>query len=109
MEKRIFLPVLAAFVLFASACTDYKTQMDQLLKVYDAASSRTVDVAPAADVTAPYLVVVNGSWQGRCSIDAGFDDIVYSIDHDGEFTEHLGGSQASFVLAGGDMMVFKYR
>ena len=56
-----------------------------------------------------YLVVVNGSWQGRCSIEAGFDDIVYSIDHDGKFTEHPGGSQASFVLEGGDMMVFKYR
>ncbi len=56
-----------------------------------------------------YVVVVNGSWQNHCTIDAEFAGIVYSIDHDGVFTEHQGGSKASFDLEGGDMMVFKYR
>ncbi|MBQ1168597.1 MAG: hypothetical protein II143_05790, partial [Bacteroidales bacterium] len=56
-----------------------------------------------------YVVVVNGSWQNHCTIDAEFDAMVYSIDHDGVFTEHQGGSKASFDLEGGDMMVFKYR
>ena len=56
-----------------------------------------------------YLVVVNGSWQTPCRVDAGFDALVYSIDHDGVFTEHQGGSKATFGMEGGDMMVFKYR
>ena len=56
-----------------------------------------------------YVVVVNGSWQNHCTIDAEFDGLVYSIDHDGVFTEHPGGSKASFDIEGGDMMVFKYR
>ena len=56
-----------------------------------------------------YLVVVNGNWQNHCIIDAEFDGIVYSIDHDGLFTEHQSGSKASIDLEGGDMMVFKYR
>ena len=56
-----------------------------------------------------YVVVVNGSWQNHCTIDAEFDGLVYSIDHDGVFTEHPGGSKASFDVEGGDMMVFKYR
>ena len=56
-----------------------------------------------------YLVVVNGSWQNHCTIDVEFNTLVYSIDHDGVFTEHQGGSKASFDMEGGDMMVFKYR
>ena len=56
-----------------------------------------------------YIVVVNGSWQNHCTIDAEFAGMVYSIDHDGAFTEHQGGTKATFELEGGDMMVFKYR
>ena len=56
-----------------------------------------------------YMVVVNGSWQNHCTIDVEFNTLVYSIDHDGAFTEHPGGSKASFDMEGGDMMVFKYR
>ena len=56
-----------------------------------------------------YLVVVKGSWQKHCIIDAEFNSVVYSIDHDGLFTEHQSGSKASIDLEGGDMMVFKYR
>ena len=56
-----------------------------------------------------YVVVVNGSWQNHCTIDAEFGAMVYSIDHDGVFTEHQGGSKASFDLEGGDMLVIKWR
>ena len=56
-----------------------------------------------------YIVVVNGSWQNHCGIRARFNDLVYSIDHDGVFTGHQGGTEAYFDLEGGDMMVFKYR
>ncbi len=55
------------------------------------------------------MVVVNGSWQNHCTIDAEFNTMVYSIDHDGVFTEQQGGSKATFDLEGGDMLVFKYR
>ena len=76
MEKRVSLPVIAAFTLFASACTDYKSQMDQLQKDYDAISSRTVDVAPAADVTAPPDDVFAIS----------FDKAGYGVDAAGDVT-----------------------
>ena len=56
-----------------------------------------------------YIVVVNGSWQNHCGIRARFNDLVYSIDHDGVFTGHQGGTETYFDLEGGDMMVFKYR
>ena len=54
-----------------------------------------------------YIAVMNCNWKAPCNVSAHFNDMVYSIDHDGVFTEHPGGSDAVFSVEAGDMIVFK--
>ena len=55
-----------------------------------------------------YMVVVNKNWQEAINVDITFEDMVYVIDHDGEFTEYQKGD-AHLSIEEGDMMVIKYR
>lgn len=55
-----------------------------------------------------YMVVVNKNWQEAINVDITFEDMVYVIDHDGEFTEFQKGD-AHLSIEEGDMMVIKYR
>ena len=56
-----------------------------------------------------YIAVVNYNWKAVNTITAEFADMVYTIDHDGVFTEHPAGTSASFDVEGGDMLVFKVK
>ena len=56
-----------------------------------------------------YIAVVNYNWKAVNTITAEFADMVYTIDHDGVFTEHAAGTTASFDIEGGDMLVFKVK
>lgn len=55
-----------------------------------------------------YMVVVNCLWDWTQEIAIDLSDVVYLIDHDGNFTELQPGI-SRFSLEGGDMLVFKYR
>ena len=55
-----------------------------------------------------YLVVVNSLWNWTQQVAIDLNDVVYMIDHDGNFTELQPGI-SRFDLEGGDMLVFKYR
>lgn len=55
-----------------------------------------------------YLVIVNNLWNWTQEIAIDLADMVYLIDHDGNFTELQPGI-SRFPLEGGDMLVFKYR
>ena len=54
-----------------------------------------------------YIAVLNSNWKATNTVAVHFNDMVYSIDHDGVFTEHAGGSDATFAVEPGDMIVFK--
>lgn len=55
-----------------------------------------------------YMVVVNSLWNWTQQVAIDLSDVVYVIDHDGNFTE-LQPGVSRFDLEGGDMLVFKYR
>ncbi|MBO4417545.1 MAG: hypothetical protein J5801_05455 [Bacteroidales bacterium] len=55
-----------------------------------------------------YLVVVNSMWNWTQQVAIDLTDVVYLIDHDGNFKELQPGI-SRFDLEGGDMLVFKYR
>ena len=54
------------------------------------------------------MVVVNSLWNWTQQVAIDLNDVVYLIDHDGNFTELQPGI-SRFDLEGGDMLVFKYR
>ncbi len=55
-----------------------------------------------------YMVVVNSLWNYIQRVVIDLNEVVYLIDHNGQFTE-LQPGQSQFTLGGGDMLVFKYR
>ncbi len=55
-----------------------------------------------------YVTVGNKSLTGKMTLDAVFNRMVYTIDHDGVFTEHQPGA-VSFTLDEGDMLVIKVK
>ena len=55
-----------------------------------------------------YLVAVNQSWQSPVTVDVTFTEMVYVIDHDGNFIEMQPG-EAHLNVEEGDMLVIKYR
>ena len=55
-----------------------------------------------------YVTVANKSLTDKMTLDVIFNDMVYTIDHDGVFAEQQPGL-ARFTLDEGDMLVIKYR
>lgn len=55
-----------------------------------------------------YLVVVNGDCFTKCTVTVEFNELAYTIDRTGAFTEQQPGKR-DFVLDEGDMLVIKYR
>ena len=54
-----------------------------------------------------YIAMVNQSYTQKISVEVTFNDMVYTIEPDGSFTEHRPGSE-EFVIDEGDLMVIKY-
>ncbi|MBQ5402351.1 MAG: hypothetical protein IIU16_05495, partial [Bacteroidales bacterium] len=55
-----------------------------------------------------YIAIVNSIWNMPQTVKVELEDMVYSIDHDGVFTEHQPGL-VEFQLEGGDMIVLKVK
>ena len=71
-------------------------------------TSREVVVSFAENNGNEYLVVVNSMWNWTQQVAIDLTDVVYLIDHDGNFKELQPGI-SRFDLEGGDMLVFKYK
>ena len=78
---------------------------DQINSLY---TSREAIVSFVENKGNEYVVVVNSLWNWTQQVAIDLTDVVYLIDHDGNFTELQPGI-SRFDLEGGDMLVFKYR
>ena len=55
-----------------------------------------------------YMVAVNKSWQQSITVDVTFNEMVYIIDHDGNFIEMQPGA-ATLTVEPGDMLAIKWK
>lgn len=55
-----------------------------------------------------YIAIVNQSYISKITAQVTFNDMVYTIERDGSFAEHMPGSE-SFTIDEGDLMVIKVK
>lgn len=55
-----------------------------------------------------YVAVCNKSWQEKLTVDIDFTRSVFTIDREGEFSEHQPGT-SRFTIDEGDMLVIKWK